>query len=142
MRLPGFLDPGADSPHLFTSIRAFFRALVSTFHSRLDLLTTELEEEAVRAAHLAISGFVAIIFLHGAFFFAMLWLLAAVWDTQYHLWVIGGIFLVYLLVGLGAVFYGAKLIKGRPRFLGQTLDELKRDVEGFRAPEKKKEDPT
>ena len=139
MRLPGFLDPGGESPHLFTSIRAFWRALISTFHTRLDLLTTELEEEALRTAHLVVSGFVAIIFLHGAFFFAMLWLLAAVWDTEYRLWVIGGIFLVYLIVALGAIFYGYRLVKNRPRFLGQTLDELKRDVEGFKPPEKTKD---
>jgi uncharacterized membrane protein YqjE len=63
----------------------------------------------------------------------MLGILAAFWDTAYRLWVIFGIFAVYLLIAIGMLVYARSVIVGRPRFLDQTLTELKRDVEGFQA---------
>ncbi len=123
--------PPAPAPSLFASLRTFWRALLATFHTRLDLFTTELGEEAFRLLRLVISAAVTLLALHTAFFFFMLWVLAAFWDTVYRLWVIGGITLLYLIIGLIALTVARNLIFNRPRFLGQTLDELKRDVEGL-----------
>jgi uncharacterized membrane protein YqjE len=123
--------PPAPAPSLFTSLRVFWRTVLATLQTRLDLFTTELGEEAFRLLYLVIAVAIAILFLHTAFFFFMLWLLAAVWDTHYRLWVIGGITGLYLLVGLIALFAARNMIFNRPRFLGQTMDELKRDVEGL-----------
>jgi uncharacterized membrane protein YqjE len=123
--------PPAPAPSLFTSLRTFWRAMLATLQTRLDLLTTELGEAAFRLLYLVIAVAIAILFLHTAFFFFMLWLLALVWDTHYRLWVIGGITGLYLLVGLIALFTARNMIFHRPRFLGQTMDELKRDVEGL-----------
>ena len=139
MPRPGQVEPVAPQPGLFHSVRNFSKALVSTLYTRLDLLTTELEDGAIRIAYLAVSGMVGILALHGAFFFAMLWILAACWDSGYRLWVIGAIFLVYFVVGAGLLLYAWKLIAGRPRFLGQTLDELKRDVDQLQRAVKPKE---
>ncbi len=58
--------------------------------------------------------------LHGALFFALLWILAAVWDTAYRLWVIGGIFALYLGAAIGLLLYARHLIVNRPKFLSQT----------------------
>ena len=123
--------PPAPAPSLFTSLRVFWRTILATLQTRLDLFTTELGEEAFRLLYLVIAVAIAILFLHTAFFFFMLWILATVWDTHYRLWVIGGITLLYLLVGLIALLAARNMIFSRPRFLGQTLDELKRDVEGL-----------
>ena len=139
MPRPGQVEPVVREPGLFSSVRSFGRALLGTLHTRLDLLTTEIEDGAVRVAYLVASGMVGILALHGAFFFAMLFLLAAVWETPYCLWVIGGIFFVYLAVGAGLLIYAWKLVSGRPRFLGQTLDELKRDVDQLQRAIKTKE---
>ena len=113
-------------------MRSFWRVLLGNFHTRLDLFTTELEEEAVRLAYTVSAGIVGLMALHGAFFFGMVWILAAVWDSPYRLWVIGGIFLVYAVVAGACLFYAARLVLHRPKFLEQTLTELKRDVEGFK----------
>jgi uncharacterized membrane protein YqjE len=123
--------PPTPAPSLFASLRTFWRTVLATLQTRLDLLTTELGEEAFRLLYLVIAIAVAILFLHTAFFFFMLWILALVWDTHYRLWVIGGITGLYLLVGLIALAMARNMIFSRPRFLGQTLDELKRDVEGL-----------
>ena len=141
MPRPGQVEPVVHQPGLFSTVRNFIRVLVSTLHSRLDLFILELEDTAVRLAYLAISGVVGVLALHGAFFFAMLWILAACWDTQYRLWVIGGIFLIYLAVGAGFLIYAWKLVAGRPRFLEQTLTELKRDADQLQKAVKKESTP-
>jgi uncharacterized membrane protein YqjE len=123
--------PPAPAPSLFASLRTFWRTLLATLQTRLDLFTTELGEEAFRLLYLVIAIAIAILFLHTAFFFFMLWVLAACWDGPYRLWVIGGITGLYLLVGLIALATARNMIFSRPRFLGQTMDELKRDVEGL-----------
>jgi uncharacterized membrane protein YqjE len=125
---------------MLVSVRAFWRVLVATLHTRLDLLTAELEAEAIRAGYLVGAGIAGVMALHGAFFFALFWILAAFWDTPYRLWVIGGIFLVYLVLGIGLLLYAWSLIANRPRFLSQTLTELKKDMEGLQNPIKPRED--
>jgi uncharacterized membrane protein YqjE len=133
MPLPGTVDSGVPPPSLFTSVRSFWRIFLASLHTRLDLLTTELHEEAYRLAYLVGAAVIGLLCLHCAFFFLMLGILAAFWDTAYRLWVIFGIFAVYLLIAIGMLVYARSVIVGRPRFLDQTLTELKRDVEGFQA---------
>jgi uncharacterized membrane protein YqjE len=123
--------PPAPAPSLFASLRTFWRAVLATLQTRLDLFTTELGEAGFRLLYFVIAAAIALLFLHTAFFFFMLWLLAWVWETHYRLWVIGGITGFYLLVGLIALLVARHMICHPPRFLGQTLDELKRDVEGL-----------
>jgi uncharacterized membrane protein YqjE len=138
MPTPGPVD-SAPAPGLIGSIRTFWRVLIATFYTRLDLFLIELGEEAYRLVYLVIAAAVGLVCLHTAFFFFMLWILAAVWDTPARLWVIGGICLVYLAVAVGALVFGYRTLKSRPRFLGQTLAELKRDVEGLQTAVKTKE---
>jgi uncharacterized membrane protein YqjE len=123
--------PPAPAPSLFTSVRTFWRVLLTAFHTRLDLFTTELGEEAFRLLYLVIAVAVGLVCLHTAFFFFMVWILAACWETGYRLWVIGGIALVYLIIAVVSLLVARKMILGRPRFLGHTLEELRRDVEGL-----------
>ena len=90
MPVPQGAGPG-ESPSLFASLRSFWSVLVAILYTRLDLVTAELEDEAARAVKLVISGVICLLSFHTAFFFAMLFILAAFWDTPYRLWVIGGI---------------------------------------------------
>jgi uncharacterized membrane protein YqjE len=131
-------QPGAP-PSLFVSVRTFWRVLLANLHSRLDLLTLELGEEAFRILYLVIAVAIALLTLHCALLFAVLLLLAAVWDTPYCLWVIGGISLAYLIAGIVSLLVARNMVVGRPKFLGQTLDELRRDVENLQAAIKPKE---
>jgi uncharacterized membrane protein YqjE len=139
MPLPGLgqVDPGA-GPSLSQSIRTFWRVAVAILYTRLDLVTTELGEEAYRILYLVIAGIVGLACLHCAFFFFLLWILAAFWDTQYRLFVIGGIFLIYAIIALACLLYVRNVLHNRPRFLGQTLTELKRDAEGLQGAMKSK----
>jgi uncharacterized membrane protein YqjE len=122
------------SPSLFTSLRAFWSVLVAILYTRLDLVTTELEDAAIHGLKLVLAGLVCVLCLFGAFFFAMYFFIAMFWDTEYRLFIIGGIFAIYF--GAGAILFliARNMILSRPRFLAQTLAELRRDVEGLRKP--------
>jgi uncharacterized membrane protein YqjE len=120
-----------ENPSLFASVRSFWSVLVAILYTRLDLVSAELEDEAARGLKLVLFGLVSVLSLFMAFFFALFFILAVFWDTAYRLWVIGAIFGLYFVVGM-VLFYSAwDMIKNRPRFLSQTLTELRRDVEGL-----------
>ena len=118
-------------PSLFGSLRSFWSVLLATLYTRLDLATVELQDQGVRAFKLVLFGFAAALALHTAFFFAMLWILAAFWDTGYRLWVIGGIFGVYTIAGIIFISAAYNIVTNWPGFLGQTIKELPKDAEGL-----------
>jgi uncharacterized membrane protein YqjE len=130
MSVPESNGSGA-SPSLFASVRSFWSVLVAILYTRLDLVTTELEDEATRAIKLIVAGLVSVLCLFMAFFFAMFFVIALAWDTPYQFWVIGGIFGLYFVAGVALLLVARHMILNRPRFLSQTLTELRRDVEGL-----------
>jgi uncharacterized membrane protein YqjE len=132
MSVPPGTEAASPPPGLFTSVRSFWSVLVAILYTRLDLVTAELEDLAARVAKLAVAGIVCLHCLFMAYFFAMFFILALFWDTQYRLWIIGGIFAVYCGVGVGVLLLARQMIVDRPAFLSQTLSELRRDLEGLR----------
>ena len=121
----------APGPSLFASLRSFWSVLLAILYTRLDLCTTELQDQAIRVVKLLLAGFIAVIALVTAFFFANFWIIAAFWSGPYRLLVIGIIFAVYLLGGIIAAGVAGAMMKTWPGFLSQTIKELRRDVEGL-----------
>jgi uncharacterized membrane protein YqjE len=121
-----------ESPGLFVSLRSFWSVLVAILYTRLDLVTAELEDEGVRLIKCLGAGLLSVLCLYAAFFVAMFFLVVLAWDSGYILWIIGGIFVVYFLGGILCLVMARNMIMGRPKFLSQTLAELRRDVEGLR----------
>jgi uncharacterized membrane protein YqjE len=120
------------SSSLFASLRSFWSVLIAILYTRLDLVTAELEDEAIRAIKLIVAGLVSLFFLCTAFFFAMYFVIALSWDTPYRMWVIGGIFGIYFVVGIVLLLLARNMVLNRPKFLSQTIAELRRDVESLR----------
>jgi len=120
------------SPGLYASLRAFWSVLIAILYTRLDLVTAELEDEAIRALKLIVAGIISLLALFTAFFWAMFFIVALSWDTPYRFWVLGAIFGIYFLIGIVLFFVARNMILTRPKFLSQTLAELRRDVEGLR----------
>jgi len=121
-------DPAAPKPPgLSQTLRAFSGTLLAALHTRLDLATLELEEQGVAALKLALLSLAAIICLSIAFVFLNVLLIVALWD--HNELVISLICVVYLLA---AIIFGAlarQLVTTWPKFLGQSMHELKRDAE-------------
>jgi uncharacterized membrane protein YqjE len=123
-------DGSGSSPGLFASVRSFWSVLLAILYTRLDLATTELQAQGIRVVKLLLLGFIAVLALVTAFFFANVWIIAAFWPTH-RLLAIGVIFGVYLVIGLLAVSAARSLAATWPGFLSHTIRELRKDVEGL-----------
>src|SRR5476651_600829 len=100
MSVPEGAGSGA-SPGLFSSLRSFWSVLLAILYTRLDLVTAELEDEAIRGLKFIAASVVSLLCLLTAFFWAMFFLVALVWNTPYLFWVLGGLFGIYFITGIG-----------------------------------------
>jgi uncharacterized membrane protein YqjE len=130
MSVPESTGSGS-TPGLYASLRSFWSVLLAILYTRLDLVSAELEDEAVRGFKLIVAGLVSVLCLLTAFFWAMFLIVALVWDTPYVFWVLGGIFAIYFILGVSLLLVARNMIRSRPKFLSQTIAELRRDVEGL-----------
>jgi uncharacterized membrane protein YqjE len=111
---------------LFRSLGNLAATLVGIAHTRLQLLTTELQEEVQRAAQLLVWAAVALLAGMLAVFLGALTVIFYFWDTHRllaALLVTGGMF---ALAALAVAVLLAKL-RAKPQLLDATLNELKRD---------------
>ena len=121
----------APSPSLFASLRSFWSVILAIFYTRLDLVSAELQDEAVRAIKVVIAGAIALLSFATAFFFLNVWIIVLFWDSGYRSLVIGIVLGVYLVIGIVAALVIRNMLLNRPKFLSQTIAELRRDVEGL-----------
>lgn len=126
------------SPDLFTSLRTFWGVIVAILYTRLDLATLELEEEATRAVHLVVMTMAALMAIVITIFFILFLIVAIFWDN--HRLLVLGLVSGFCAIG-SAILVGIvkQMIRTRPKFLSQTLNELRKDVENFRPPVKVEE---
>ena len=116
---------------LFKSLGNLAATLVGIAHTRLELLTTELQEEVQRAAQLLLWAAVALLTGMLALFVGALTVIFYFWDTHRLLaaLVITGVFAVSAVLAVCMLF--AKL-HGKQPILEATLTELARDREQLR----------
>lgn len=114
------------SPGLLSSLRQLATTFVGALQTRLELAVTELEEERVRLTRIAVLGVAAALF--GAFGLAMFsfFLVVAFWDTH-RLLVTGLLALFYFGAAFVAIGLAKQAVRDKPRLLGATIDELKKD---------------
>lgn len=116
---------------LFKSLNNFASTLVNIAHTRLQLLTTELQEEVQRAAELVVWAFMSLFAALLAVFLAALTVIFYFWDTHRLLaaLITTGVF-VFLAV-VAALVLTAKL-RVKPPLLDDTLAELAKDRDHLR----------
>jgi uncharacterized membrane protein YqjE len=116
---------------LFKSLSGFLATLVSVAHTRLQLLTTELQEEVHRAAQLLVWAFIALFAALLALFLGALAVIFVFWDTHRLLaaLIMTG---VLLAVAIGAGLVLRAKINTRPPLLDSTLAELAKDRDQLR----------
>lgn len=130
------MDSGAS---LFSSLRSFWGVLIAILCTRLDLLTVELEEEANRAVQLIVVSLAAFLCIGMTIFFFLFFLIVVFW--AHAAIVLGMVFTVCVLASVILILVARQMILNRPKFLSQTLTELRRDVEGLRPEVKTAESP-
>lgn len=119
-------------PDRATGLLAGLQRLLATFteilHTRIEILSTELEEEGERARQLLVYGLVSLFFLGLGLLFATVFIVVAFWETH-RLYVLAGFTVFYLGIGAIAALVVRHKIKTRPRLFSATLSELGKDRE-------------
>ncbi|HVF18336.1 MAG TPA: phage holin family protein [Steroidobacteraceae bacterium] len=116
---------------LLHSLSNFAGTLLGLAHTRLQLLTTELQEEVQRAAHLLVWAFVALFAAMLALFLGALTVIFVFWDTHRILaaLVMTG---VLIAIAIAAALVLRTQLKKRPPALNATLAELAKDRDHLR----------
>ena len=123
--------PGQEAPRepaggLFASARHLAATALAIAHNRLELITTEVEEELYRVAEILVLALVAIFFA-GLTVLMVGLLVVLLWWEEHRLLAASLTVLVFLAVTLGAVFLATHKARARPKLLHATIEELKRD---------------
>lgn len=129
LREPGSQTQRAEG-RLFASLRRLLATVVSIAHTRIELFTTELQEEIHRAATIVLWSLVALFFASLGVLLLALTILIAFWDGP-RLLVAGLICAAFLLTALLTALRVRRLLQSRPSLLAATLEELQRDREAL-----------
>ena len=113
---------------VFASLRRALATLTALVHTRLDLATTEIEEQGERLLSLLLWGVAAVFIGSAALLLCAAALVVAFWDTyrvQVAIAIAGAGVIAALLVVRGFMTRA----RARPRLLQATLAELAKDHE-------------
>jgi uncharacterized membrane protein YqjE len=111
---------------LFESLSSFAATLVALAHTRLDLLSTDLEEERVHVFSLLVLVLTTLFCIGVGVVLATILLVAAFWDTH-RLLVLGLLAGFFLAVGLAAGAVALHKARTKPRLFAASLSELYKD---------------
>ena len=115
---------------LLGSARAVLVALLEIGQTRLQLASTELEEERLRIAELLLFATAALFFLAIGIVLATLLLVLLFWDGP-RVPVLALAAAVYLAIGAGLAAAWRRKAAAKPPLLASTLAELQRDREAL-----------
>lgn len=122
-------EPAPDrTTGLLPSLQRLLTTVTEILHTRLQILSTEMEEEGQRFSQLFVYGLVSLFFTGLGLLFATMFVVAAFWETH-RLYVLGGVTVFYLGIGVAAALVVRHKIKTRPRLFSATLTELGKDRE-------------
>lgn len=115
-----------ESQGLLASLTTLAATLVATAHTRLDLLSTDLEEGRAHVLSLLVMVLAALFCLGVGVVLAAILLVAAFWDT-YRLLALGSLAGFFLAAGMVAGAYAIRKMRTRPRLFAASLTELLKD---------------
>lgn len=119
-------------PGVLDSARRVLVALIEIGHTRLQLASTEVEEERLRIAELLIYATVSLFFLGVGLVLASLLVVLLYWDDHRE-FVLAGISGVFLLVGAVLALTWRRKARHKPKLLATTVAELQRDRDALSA---------
>jgi uncharacterized membrane protein YqjE len=113
-------------PGLLASVRHFGATLVALLHTRIELVSTEVEEELQRGVNILLSMMLALLFGGLSVMMLAITLLIIFWDD--HRVLAAVLITTVFLVTTAVTGYLARArVIHKPRFMAATIDELKRD---------------
>jgi uncharacterized membrane protein YqjE len=124
-------DPEADIADgrpqgLLASLRHMFATMLALVHTRVELFTTEIEEEIQRAAGILLWALVALFFGSLTVLFLAVLILIVFWE-DHRVLAASLITAAFLLLTLTFGLLARARLRAKPRFLAASIEELKRD---------------
>jgi uncharacterized membrane protein YqjE len=122
----------ADAPEerpqvgLFDSLKALLATLVGIAHTRVELISTEVEEQFARLVSLLVWGLVALFFAFTGVILSAIAFIVVFWDSDRVL-AAAGLAVAFVLFAVIAVLGFIARAKVRPRLFKASLDELAKD---------------
>jgi uncharacterized membrane protein YqjE len=117
---------------LFHSASRLAATVVAIAHTRLELLTTELQEEVRQVGAILLWAFIAAFAAMMALFLAALAVIFVFWDT-YRIAAAIAMIGMFVAVAGGAALILLKKLRSKPPLLDDTLAELAKDRDQLRA---------
>ncbi|MEO8417526.1 MAG: phage holin family protein [Methylophilaceae bacterium] len=114
------------SKGLLESLTVLAGTLVAIVHTRLDLLSIDLEEEREHMLSLLLLALVALFCLGVGVVLVTILLVAIFWDT-YRILVLGALAGSFLAAGMAAFWFVFHKSKTKPRLFATSLSELLKD---------------
>ena len=111
---------------LFASLAKLLATAIGIAQTRLELLTTELQEEVHRVAEIMVYAVIALLAAGVGLFLLALVVIFAFWDTHRIVASIAVTSTVFLIAVVAALVLRAK-IRTKPAMLNATIAELKKD---------------
>ena len=100
--------------------------LLAILHTRLELLSNEIQEELLRIAQMLLYGIVAVFFFCMTALFLMVFIVALFWEN-YRLQVLGGLTAFSFVAALLVSYALRRAIRARSRLFSGSLAELCKD---------------
>ncbi|HEY6720836.1 MAG TPA: phage holin family protein [Burkholderiales bacterium] len=111
---------------LLDSLRNLARTVLATVQTRVELFASDIDEQRVRLARIAILAAVAAFCLGLAVILLVFFLVVLFWDSD-RLLAIGALCGVFAVGGIAACLILRSALAQRPKFLSATLAELRKD---------------
>lgn len=115
-----------NSKGLMESLSAFAATLVAILHTRLELLSTDIEEEREHLLSLVALSLIALFCLMVGIILTTVLFIVALWET-YRLLAIGSLAGFFLMAGLIMWYLVKRKAKSKPRLFLASLIELRKD---------------
>lgn len=117
---------------LFQSFSNFAGSLIAIAHTRLQLLTTELQEEVRQVGAILLWAFIAAFAAMLGLFLGALAVIFVFWDTHR---IAASLAMIAVFVGITivAALVLAKKLRSKPPLLDDTLAELAKDRDNLKA---------
>ncbi|MFA5628255.1 MAG: phage holin family protein [Thiohalomonadaceae bacterium] len=119
-------DTHRESQGLLASLAALASTLVAITHTRLELLSIDLEEAREHVFSQIVLTLAALFFLGVGIVLAAILLVVVFWDTH-RLLVLGGLAGFFLALGIGIWAFVLHKVRTRPRLFVASLSELFKD---------------
>ena len=115
-------------PGLVDSLSRLGRSALALLRTRLEILGTEIEEERIRFAGLALAVAAIAFCLQMAVLLVVIFLVVLLWDTH-RLATLGAFAAFFLVAGVAGVLVLKRHLARRPKMFASSLGELMKDEE-------------